>query len=113
MAAATDFSTCASAIQNGVLTLDCLPNMLVYFTNGLLTLAGTFTGIYIIFAGFKWITSHGDEKELETAHQTFFYAIIGLLIVFLSFLIVNVIATVTGVTCINTFGFNSCINVPK
>lgn len=46
---------------------------------------------FIIFAGIKWITSEGDSKNIEAARRTLYYALIGLGVAFLSFLIVNVL----------------------
>lgn len=46
---------------------------------------------YILFGGFKWMTSGGDQEKLAGARQTITYAIIGLAIVALSFTVINVI----------------------
>lgn len=34
-------------------------------------------GIFIIYAGFLFVTAGGDEKKLETAKTTFYWTIIG------------------------------------
>jgi len=46
---------------------------------------------YIIYGGFKWMTSGGDQEKLSGARSTIMYAIIGVSISVLSFFIVNVI----------------------
>ncbi len=46
---------------------------------------------YLIWGGFKWLTSGGDAKQVEAARNHIIAAIIGLIIVFLSFLIMNIV----------------------
>jgi len=47
--------------------------------------------IYIILGGMQWIQSGGDKQKLAKARSHITYAIIGLIVAFVSFLIVNVI----------------------
>lgn len=53
--------------------------------------------IYIVLAGMQWITSGGDKNKLEVARRRLTWAIVGLIIGFLSFFIVNVIGNIFGV----------------
>jgi uncharacterized membrane protein YidH (DUF202 family) len=46
---------------------------------------------YLIWGGFDWIFSEGEKQRLEAARNKVWFAIIGLVIVFCSFLIVNTI----------------------
>lgn len=46
---------------------------------------------YLIWGGIKWITSGGDKTSVETARNHIVAAIIGLIIVFLSYFILNLI----------------------
>jgi len=91
-----------------VLTLACIPTLFVQ----LLTMAVTFAGIialfYVIWGGYKLLTSGGDAKEVEGARHVITYAIIGMVLVFLSYFILQVIGQITGVTCISMFGLNQC-----
>lgn len=95
-------------VQNGVATLDCIGPLFQNIIGAALNLAGVVALFFIIFSGFKYITSGGDPKQLEGARQTLTYAIIGLLIILFSFFIINVIAETTGATCIKLFGFTNC-----
>ena len=52
---------------------------------------------FLIYGGIKWITSGGDKAGVESARNTIVYAIIGLIIVFFSFAIVNTIGEIFGV----------------
>lgn len=49
------------------------------------------TLFFLIFGGFKWITSQGEKEGVEKARGTIIAAVLGLIIVFLSFFIVNLI----------------------
>ncbi len=92
----------------GVATLDCLKYAFSNVVDWAIALAGLTAVFFIIFAGFKFLTSGGDPKQVEGARKTLTYAIAGLIIVFLAFAIIKLIGTITGATCINTFGFNTC-----
>lgn len=80
----------------GIATLDCLPNLLQNIITWLLVFAGIVALFFIIFSGIKFITSSGDPKQVEGARHTLTYAIIGLLVVLLSYFIVNTIFGITG-----------------
>ena len=48
---------------------------------------------FLIWGGIKWVTSSGDKTKVQGARNTMIYAIIGLIIVFLSYFVINVITT--------------------
>jgi hypothetical protein len=63
--------------------------------------------IYLIWGGIRWIKANGDKGQIEHARHTIIGAMIGLIIAFLAFFIVNVITyIVTGETDVN-------LEVPK
>lgn len=49
---------------------------------------------FMLYGGWKWITSSGDAKNLETAHNIFIYASVGLGVVMLSAAFINVASIV-------------------
>ena len=57
----------------------------------LLTVAVLLAFFFLIFGGLRWMLSQGDKKKVEEAQKTVTYAIIGLIVVFLSFFILNLI----------------------
>ena len=63
----------------------------------ILGLAGIVLFILLLTGGFKYITSGGDPKAVESAQKTITYAIGGLLLILLSYLILVLIRTITGV----------------
>lgn len=61
---------------------------------------------FLVFGGIKWITSGGDKTAVEGARNTIVAAIVGLVIVFLSYFILNII--------LGLFGLNlKTLNIPQ
>jgi hypothetical protein len=58
----------------------------------------------LILGGFNWITSEGDKQKVASARQRLAFAVIGLIIVFTSFLIINVIYTFFFGTAVDFLG---------
>lgn len=63
--------------------------------------AGIVLFIMLLVGGFKFITSGGDPKAVEGAKKTLTYAIAGLIIILISFLILVLIQRITGVNVTN------------
>jgi glucose uptake protein GlcU len=59
--------------------------------------AGIVLFLLLIIGGFKYITSGGDPKAVEGAKKTLTYAIGGLIVILLSYLILVIIKDITGV----------------
>ena len=58
-------------------------------TNTILYIVGIIAVIMLIVGGIKYVVSGGDSKKVTDAKNTVLYAIIGLVIAFLAFAIVN------------------------
>ena len=58
-------------------------------TNTILYIVGIIAVIMLIIGGIKYLLSGGDSKKVTDAKNTVLYAIIGLVVCFLSFAIVN------------------------
>lgn len=52
---------------------------------------------FLIWSGFDWMSSSGDKEKLAKAQQKLIFSIIGLIVVFLAFLIINLITYFFGV----------------
>jgi glucose uptake protein GlcU len=63
--------------------------------------AGIVLFLLLIVGGFKYITSGGDPKAVEGAKKTLTYAIGGLIVILLSYLILVLISNITGVDVTN------------
>jgi hypothetical protein len=57
--------------------------------------------LMLILGGFNWITSEGDKQKVASARNRILFSVIGLIVVFASFMIINIIYAFffgTGVT---------------
>lgn len=62
-------------------------------TNTILYIVGVIAVIMLIIGGIKYVVSGGDSKKVTDAKNTVLYAIIGLVIAFLAFAIVNFVVS--------------------
>ncbi len=62
----------------------------------IISLAGIVLFVLLVSGGIKYITSGGDPKAIDGAKKTITYAIGGLLIILLSYLILVLIGKITG-----------------
>lgn len=68
--------------------------ILVFIIRGLFTIAGVLAVLYIILAGYQYITSAGDPAKAEKARNGVLYAVIGIVVIALSYAIVNAVTDV-------------------
>lgn len=61
-----------------------------------LILAAIIALFFLVFGGFKWITSGGDKSKIDSARQTLVAAVIGLVLTFLSFFILSLVLQFFG-----------------
>lgn len=80
-----------------------LQNVLENAVGAIIALAGIILFIMLLLGGIKYITSGGEPKAVESARHTLTYAIGGLVLVLLSYLILYIIGQVTGATNITNF----------
>lgn len=83
-------------IVNDVPTLKGLEGVFENVIVIILGLAGIILFIMLLSGGFKYITAGGDPKGMEGAKKTLTYAIGGIVVVALSYLILNLIQEFTG-----------------
>jgi len=69
---------------------DALPNIVSVGLDLLVLTAVILCLFYLIWGGINWMMSEGDKERLNKARQKIVFSIIGLGIVFISFLIINV-----------------------
>ncbi len=63
-------------------------------TKWLLSLVGTIAVISLLYGGFLYITSQGEEDKAEQAKNIILYSVIGIIIIGISAIIVNVVISV-------------------
>jgi len=89
--------TFSSGLQLGQIVGALLPYLFV--------IAGLLLLLYLIFGGFTYLTSAGDPKKMEDAKGKITGALVGFLIVFVSFWIVQIVGKVFGIEqVIDIFG---------
>lgn len=58
--------------------------------------------VFLIMGGVKWLTSQGEKEGVNKARETIVAAVVGLVIIFLSYLIVNFVLNLfVGVSLFN------------
>lgn len=67
----------------------------------LMVLAVVIAVIFLIWGGIKWILSGGDKAKVESARNTIIGGIIGLVLVFLAYFIISVVASLFGIEITN------------
>ena len=90
-----NWDTC---LEDGVATIKCFEVVFQNIITASLSLVAIALFLVFIFAGFKYLTSQGDQKQIQEARNTFTYAIIGLFLYLASFLILKFIEVFTGVS---------------
>lgn len=66
--------------------------ILLFGINLLLSVSGLIAVLFIIIGGFQYITSRGNEEQAETGKRTLTNAIIGVVVIVLSFAIVRIVS---------------------
>ncbi|HRN96041.1 MAG TPA: hypothetical protein PLD54_01175 [Candidatus Levybacteria bacterium] len=72
-------------------------NIVSWSINILLIVAILGALFFLIWGGISWITSGGDREKLDKARKTIIFAIIGLIVVLLSFIILQTVGTFLGI----------------
>jgi len=83
-----DNNTC---MKTGDCHLSDIPFFIQYIASYLVGIAGTISVVMVMWGGYQWIMGGVSEDQKSKAKKTLFYAIIGLIITLLSWVIVNVI----------------------
>jgi magnesium-transporting ATPase (P-type) len=74
--------------QGGAIELNHIVDV---FLGILVLIAVVLCLLFLLWGAFNWITSEGDKTKIESARQKIIYAILGLVVVFASFLVINLI----------------------
>lgn len=80
--------TVGEVIRWGVTTLFVVATLLALF--------------FLIFGGIAWIMSGGEKTKVEAARKRITFAIIGLVVAFMAFFIINILGNLFGVKLIIT-----------
>jgi hypothetical protein len=81
-------------VPGGNITID----RVISFALGLLLAIGVLAAVgFLIWGGIKWITSGGDKGKVDGARSTIVAAVIGLIVLLLSFVILSFVIQILGV----------------
>lgn len=92
-----DFTDVPGAIEKDAATIkgiEVIFNNIIFISLGL---AGIVFFFLLLIGGFKFMTSGGDPKAVESARNTLTFAILGLVLITVSFLILRFIQEFTGI----------------
>ena len=84
-----DINDNPSEIQTATSSEGSLRQMVLRFVNFFLYFLGLVATVFVIYGGFLYITSQGDDGNVEKAKKILTFAAIGILIVLISFALIN------------------------
>ncbi len=86
----------ACAIKTGRVHLSMLPYFVGYIIKFLLGIAGLISVLFMVYGGYQWVVAGISEKQ-DAAKKTIWHALIGFVVVLVSFAVVSLVQTiVTG-----------------
>lgn len=66
--------------------------------------------VLLVLAGFKYLTSGGEQKALQSAHQTVTWALLGILFMAVAWLLLQLIENFTGIK-VTVFDIKTLCNI--
>ena len=84
----TDQSACLFGNEEGCDGTDQTPIFRIV-TNVLLFVIGAVSVIMLIIGGFSYVTSQGDQTQVQSAKNTILYSIVGIVVAILAYAAVN------------------------
>jgi hypothetical protein len=81
-------------------------DLISVIVRNVMMIAGVISLFFLVMGGFSVIMAAGggDSKKMESGKKTMTSAVIGLLLIFLSFWIVQIIGAITGINIFNPMG---------
>ncbi len=81
-----------TGLNAGVTSESTVTGLVFRIINIALALAGLIAVLFLIIGGFRYITSAGNEEATEQAKKMILNAVIGIIVVILSFVVIRVIS---------------------
>ena|SRR5579864_7576528 len=90
--------------SGGLTSSQDLTGLIVNVIKILLFFAGAVAVVFVIIGGYYYLTAQGNEEQAEQGKKTLINAIIGVVVVILSYVIINVIVNlVTGASGVGLY----------
>lgn len=86
------------SINSGLTLADIITSLYPY----IYALAGFALFLYLVIGGFEFLVSGGDQNKIQSGKSKITNALVGFLILFLAYWIVQLIGTVLNVSLINS-----------
>ena len=84
-----------AALQNP-LRVSTVNELLVAILNVLIVIAVPIVVIFIILAGFKYVTARGNQNDIQDAHRALTYAVIGAVLIIGALAIAEIISNLVA-----------------
>ncbi len=88
-----DINDSPTEIQNVTNSETSFRQMVLRFINFFLFFLGLLATAFVIYGGFLYITSQGDDAGVEKAKKILTFSAIGILVILVSFALINTILT--------------------
>ncbi len=111
MPAATGDTTCKDGTYCGDYAVSDLVTLAINIAQLILGLVGSLALIMFVYGGVMFLISAGSSDKIAKAKRTLIAAIIGLIIVFSSWLIIKFVADTLGAQ--GKFSFNGTVNLSR
>ena len=90
-------------VMDGVATIQGLQCLIGNLLGIAIPALGFIAFIMLVVSAFRWQLSGGNSKGKETARNTMTFVVVGIVVAISSFIILNLIASFTGVSSILDF----------
>jgi hypothetical protein len=73
--------TARATLENPLAGVNSISDLFYKLANALISISYVVIAFFLILSGFKFVKAQGSEKEIEEAKKTFYYTIIGALLI--------------------------------
>jgi len=84
-----------AAIENPI-SANSLEEAITNIVNGVLGLTAIVAVAFIVYGGFLYITSQGDQQQIEAGKKAIIGAVLGIIVVGLAYVVVKFVITAVG-----------------
>lgn len=86
----------ASIALPNPLRAQSIPELSGQMIRGLLGISGAIALFMMVWGGIVWMTSNGSAERVKKGKDTILWTILGLVIIFLSYVVINFVFTLIG-----------------
>lgn len=81
--------------------IKCLESVFGNLVSVLVSLAGLALFVMLVIGGYKYLMSAGDPEKTQSARNTMFYAIVGIVVMVSAYIVLQAIKWFTGIDVLN------------